>query len=135
MSNTAIHYLYRDGSNNKQGAVAVLAGELSLDQMKVVVGRLDEPDLEGLQEGAPLGLLIPGQVGLRDLQGDFQGGQATWIEEDHPWHELEAIEPTEAPPTQEMRVEAFLSLVCGVTWDDAYVPPLKAASLAAQPQP
>lgn len=101
--NTYIEYLYRDGENNKVQTRIVLPGELTLEEIK--------PFLD-------MGMyFIPYQVGLEDLQGNFQHGAALNADYDHPWHEMETVELTEVLPTVEMTAEELLARFASVEWN------------------
>ena len=86
--NTLIEYMYRDADNYKKIGTAVLAGRMTADQVRTLKGSLSDREF-----------FIPGQVGLKDLQGEFEHG-AGWDEEsDHVWHTIEAVKHTKATPT------------------------------------
>lgn len=79
---TCIRYQYRDGDNYKQLEVARFAGPAARDSVNVFLAMLES------SEGSPS--IIPGQIGLDDLQGRFANG---WSEDsDHPFHEVTAVE-------------------------------------------
>jgi len=64
--NTAITYLYRDGSNYKVAHTVFFSGAISLEARdRLLAGLLPADDPDGW------GVLIPGQVGLPDLQDRF----------------------------------------------------------------
>lgn len=102
--NTYIEYLYRDEENNKVWKSIVLPGQMTLEQI--------EPYLD---DGK---YFIPHQVGLEDLQGKFQHGAGPRSDIDHPWHEMNRIEPTEALPTVEMTAEELLVRFSEVEWNE-----------------
>lgn len=77
--NTELHYLYRDAGNYKFRNCEVINGVLELRQIQAY-----------LWEGT---FFIPSEVGLTDLQPD------PLTAEDHIWHEIEALEPTNEAPT------------------------------------
>ncbi len=122
--NTRLSYMYRDADNYKVGGEAVFQGRFRLGEDLL-------PLLMSLarSEGAPS--LIPGQVGLPDLQDSFQGCESRWDpERDHPWHEVTGIEPVLAestPPTQDRSVFEFsrdvIRVGLGGGWDESYRPP------------
>lgn len=64
--NTEIRYLYRDGSNYKVDHTVVFAGAITLAARDRLLGGLLPPD-----DPDEWGDLIPGQVGLPDLQSTF----------------------------------------------------------------
>jgi hypothetical protein len=64
--NTAITYLYRDGSNYKVDHTVVFSGPVTLQARdRLLAGLLPPDDPDGW------GSIIPGQVGLPDLQNRF----------------------------------------------------------------
>jgi len=84
--NTKLTYLYRDGSNYKQWEDVVLAGAVDPEMIR-----------RSLWEG---NFFIPQAVGLPALQDRFAAqGYAFPNEDDHAWHEIEAVEPTQESPT------------------------------------
>lgn len=112
-ANTAVTYLYRDAANWKAGAVVVFRGRATPEQVDVLLAALKDDGL------------IPGQVGLKDLQDAFSG--SCWDEElDHPWHEVQEIVLTADAPTDERTFGEFAMAVAAVGaqgWNEAYVPP------------
>lgn len=81
-------YQYRDGSNYKVSREVVLSGapRYAAEIRRALMG-LDLSDAPSL---------IPGQVGLPDLQDSFAGCSSRWDPEaDHPWHELLSVELVE----------------------------------------
>mgnify|MGYP006297476743 CR=1 FL=1 len=82
MSNTAIQYCYRDASNYKQWERVVIAGE---------IGRKDFTPVLRRQE-----FFVPTEVGLDGLQSRFDDWPTA---DDHDWHVLEDVTPTDEPPT------------------------------------
>lgn len=77
--NTKIAYLYRDASNYK-----------TYNEV-IINGGLEEKDiLQFLKDGE---FFIPSEVGLKDLQ------PGTFSVDDHIWHEIEYIVPTDEEPT------------------------------------
>mgnify|MGYP006305427429 CR=1 FL=1 len=84
--NTRITYLYRDGSNYKQWDEVVVAGTVAPETIRC---HLWEGDF-----------FIPQAVVLPALQNRFAAqGYDFPNEDDHAWHEIEAVEPTEEAPT------------------------------------
>jgi len=92
--NTQISYMYRDGANYKFPGAVVLEGPVTEEQIR--------PHLhEGLY-------FIPGDVrfpSLHPTHCEFDG------DIDHPWHELDSVEQTEAKPTVDLTAEEFLRLL------------------------
>lgn len=73
--NTKITYLYRDGSNYKVDAAVVFAGAITLgdrDRLLAAMLPADDEDLWGV--------IIPGQVGLPDLQNRFGATEVAMLE-------------------------------------------------------
>lgn len=106
--NTRFSYMYRDASNYKTGAELVLAGEVKPADRELIAERLDQGEW-----------FIPSQVGLRDLQRDFNVEGALY-EDDHVWHELDVhdIEPVDAAPTVEMSWGELVARFAAVSdWD------------------
>ena len=115
--NTRISYQYRDGANNKTGMEVILAGAPDADLMQSIIAAMD------CDGGGGVPSFIPGQVGLPDLQNNFQG-DTQWDEGiDHPWHELIDIWRTRAEPTVGMTMAELASKMQAVTWDPGYLPP------------
>lgn len=73
--NTAIIYQYRDGSNYKVGHTVVFSGSVTLHARdRLLAGLLPPDDPDGW------GFLIPGQVGLPDLQNRFHQNEIRVLE-------------------------------------------------------
>lgn len=105
MPNTKISYMYRDASNHKQAMTIVLAEAISDEDKKRIHAKLDD-----------VKYFIPSQIGLEDLQGRFHNGLD--FEEDHVWHELTSIQPTDATPTTTMSAAELVSRFNAVNqWD------------------
>jgi hypothetical protein len=110
--NTKVSYMYRDGYNYKTANEVVFAGQISPQQVE---------DLgKALKDRA---YVIPGQVGLEDLQDSFMDASEWNPDADHVWHELAEIAYTSKPPTEPQTVAEFVERVKSVTWDDQYKPP------------
>lgn len=74
-NNTAITYLYRDGSNYKVDHTVVFSGAIRLEARdRLLSGLLPPDDADGW------GVLIPGQVGLPDLQNRFYRKEIATLE-------------------------------------------------------
>lgn len=73
--NTKIYYLYRDGSNYKEGKEIILEGTLFPQQIDDIFKKFDNDEF-----------FIPSQVGLINLQDRMVNFPN---EDDHVWHELE----------------------------------------------
>lgn len=93
--NTLLEYLYRDASNYKQHGSVVMAGALSLKDIRHLL-------IDGEY-------FIPLQAGLPDLQHKFgEQGFEYPTEDDHAWHEIVLLRPTSRKPTVSLRREEFL---------------------------
>lgn len=107
--NTRLSYLYRDASNYKQAASVVLAGPTGAADRALIASRLDQGEW-----------FIPSEVGLRDLQRDFQSGNKLYAD-DHVWHELDVtigIAATADAPTVAMSWGELVARFAAVTeWD------------------
>jgi hypothetical protein len=104
MANTEFSYMYRDASNWKQFETVVLAGEISQQDIDLIMSKLEDGNL-----------FIPEQVGLSSLQGKWP----LLNNDDHIWHELRRddlkivdISPTISVTTKEL-VENFRN----ISWD------------------
>jgi len=64
--NTAITYLYRDGANYKVSRTAIFAGPITLEARDRLLGAMMPSEDQDLW-----GVIIPGQIGLQDLQNQF----------------------------------------------------------------
>jgi hypothetical protein len=84
---TLIEYMYRDASNYKTTKVVLLEGRLTDQQIEKILGTLEDKMF-----------FIPGQVGLPDLQGEFEHGAGWHEQDDHVWHELQSIEYRDGRP-------------------------------------
>lgn len=110
-------YQYRDADNFKAGERPFVLNDLT----ELGVARLEEL----LQHD-----FIPGLIGLRDLQNDFNAGLTYWDpERDHLWHEFVGLDVAEFPLRNDAieykasQVLAALEgqVACG--WDETYRPP------------
>lgn len=106
-ANTRIHYLYRDGSNYKQGHEVIVAGELSWEDI--------QPHLD---EGTHF---IASQVGLENIQTMWEEKGFTFpTEDDHVWCEIDEddIDYTPLDPTVEITAEELKAAFAAVQeWD------------------
>ncbi len=104
MANTQISYLYRDASNYKQFESVILEGELSENDIGIIIKKL----VDGV-------LFIPEQVGLESLQQKFDDLN----DDDHIYHELhrEGIGLVEAPPTITLSAKELVRNFQNVNWD------------------
>lgn len=108
--NTAMSYMYRDGSNYKDYTNIVLAGEIT------------DIDRDVIQKSLDGGVyFIPEQVGLPANRLD----QYSRDEDDHPYCELDPIygfKLTSADPTEEFTMEELVAAFAAVTvWDESFV--------------
>jgi len=113
-----VSYTYRDADNYRTSLAVALPGEADSKAVDDLFGRLDA-------EGG----FVPGQVGLPDLQMNFNEGMTFWDEErDHPFHEIDDISVVSAVPPGTMVLNSLsatdlIENVAAVTaWDDAYRP-------------
>jgi hypothetical protein len=111
-------YTYRDADNYKVSLQVAVPGELSDQDVNRLLVRL--ADGEGF---------VPGQIGLPDLQMNFNGGITYWDEErDHPFHEIDDITVVERAPNGSMMLNSLtaadlLDKALGVIqWDEDYRP-------------
>ena len=132
---TCVSYIYRDGNNYKQAGKAYFSGPTSRDSVNAFLSMLDSSD------GSPS--MIPGQIGLDDLQSQFLN---EWDDDsDHPFHEITSIElidfnemeSRDAALTSE---QSFDDFVCAMFhtlgefggWDQAYRPDFAQQSALAE---
>lgn len=103
---TDLHYTYVDGNGYKQDKTVILAGEVTLEQIKPYLD-------EGLY-------FIPSQVRLEDLQKGFLA-YGPLGENDHVWHKIEEgdITTTEKEPTMALTATELLRKFKQVVWDEA----------------
>ena len=100
--NTEIRYLYRDGSNYKVDHQVIFKGAITLEGRDRLLGGLLPPD-----DPDEWGDLIPGQVGLPDLQNRFHVREIAALEA--------LLAPQEGParhqigPTERDRLETLLT--------------------------
>lgn len=93
--NTRLVYLYRDASNYKATMSAVLAGELSTEEIEVLRGAIA---LAAAGAGIDSVAFSPVDLGLPPAQDALWAYHAR-NEDDHIYNELLDIEPTAAPVT------------------------------------
>lgn len=110
-------YQYRDADNFKAGERPFILNDLT----ELGVARLEEL----LQRD-----FIPGLIGLRDLQNDFNEGRTFWDNErDHLLHEFLGLDVTESPLRNDAieykasQVLAALEGQIAKGWDETYRPP------------
>ena len=131
--NTRLTYMYRDADNYKVGKEVVFKGIFRL-------GEDLAPMLLALDRSEGSTSLIPGQVGLDDLQDSFTGCASRWDpERDHPWHEVTSVAPVlaaELPATDGRSIFEFsrdvIRAAVGDGWNEAYLPPFHAVMMARQ---
>lgn len=110
-----LHYLYVDADNYKAAGAVTLVNDVTMDQRAEILALCQEE-------------FIPGQVGLPDLQNQFNSGLTYWDEDrDHPFHRITAIEDSEGEPKSETPrasdIFAKITACAEQGWDDAYRPP------------
>ena len=93
--NTRVIYLYRDASNYKAAASAVLAGELDSEQIAVLRGAIA---VAAVGAGIDPASFSPVDLGLPPAQESLWAHHSR-NEDDHVYNELLDIEPTAAPVT------------------------------------
>jgi hypothetical protein len=95
MPNTSFSYLYRDASNYKLFEAAILEGEMSEDDIALILSKRSEENL-----------FLPSQVGLEPLQKRWDNLN----DDDHVWHELNADDVTtvDVPPTIKMTAKELV---------------------------
>lgn len=99
MPNSRIDYLYRDGSNYKQDGSVVLAGELTDEQRALILEHAEA--------------FLPDQVGLPVLYEAW----SSHYEDDHPWHEITAIETVSSKPTHPESAADLAERFRDIEWD------------------
>ena len=107
MGNTRILYGYRDASNYKTYP----------EEDVIVSGELAWADFEPVLHMGEM--FIPSEIGLPDLQSQLENFPT---EDDHIWHELIDLEPTEKDPTVEVaanEINARLQSIGDSGWDEA----------------
>lgn len=96
-ANTRIDYMYRDASNYKEHLSFVLDGAMSLQEATRLCRFL----------GGDGDDFLPLMVGLEAADWSSDGGGGRY-KDDHPWHELTRIEPTDAEG-EGVTVQQFLA--------------------------
>ena len=115
--NTKFRYLYRDGSNNKNGGEVIFGGTpASLDEASDSLESLFDEDQ----------YFIAGQLGIPEIflwnpDVEYNPDDARTYPEtmgpgnyciaegvDHCWHEFDYLESTEAPPTDPRTIQKFI---------------------------
>lgn len=98
--------MYRDASNYKECETVIVAGEVSRDELLHFCST-ENGDDNGF---------IPSQVGLEDLQPRMINFPS---DDDHVWHELLEVTPTEMEPSIKMTaVELLLKFrAANDNWD------------------
>lgn len=104
--NTLVRYTYRDGNNYKKNNSCIIKGELTQDDIDVILGCLSEGEY-----------FIPRQVGLPEER--FEDGLT---EDDHCWFELDQdfCSPTLSEPTAAITAKELVKAFCEAKgkWDD-----------------
>ena len=93
--NTKINYLYRDADNYKMQNECVIKGEITPEQIAVILSCLNTGEF-----------FIPEQVGMPAMRFSKYDPQS-----DHPWMELQedSFEPTSCKPTIDMTAEELVN--------------------------
>ena len=111
LPNTRINYLYRDADNWKTRESVVVSGQVQFKDIKLYLREKE--------------YFIPEQVGLDSLNGYD-------VINDHSWHEILAVEPTDDKPTIELTAEELIAKfkqAHNEGWDDSPFNEVLAASL------
>ena len=87
--NTEVSYLYRDACNYKTFDTVIIAESLDIAEIRPFL-------VDGL-------LFIPSEIGLPNLQ------PKELTEDDHVWHEVETLRPTQDAPTIAMDAAALIA--------------------------
>ena len=93
--NTRFSYQYTDANNYKNFDDVIIAGHVSFSQLEPL-----------LHEGE---FFIPSEVGLPDLQN------LPLTYDDHIWHTVTSVEPTEEKETVSIGAKHFLALFANVS--------------------
>lgn len=128
-----LSYQYRDGDNYKVGADVYFEGAPRW-------GKGVRSMLLALDSGEGRPSMIPGMVGLEDLQDSFQtsSGNRWDPDRDHPWHEVTGIEMVQAgegcAPSGSFDdfAKAVFSAAFVKGWDESYKPPFYPEMAARQ---
>lgn len=97
--------MYRDGSNYKQYGREVFPGALTEEQVATIWVNTADDDFH----------ILPAQVDLPVVAENFESHYS----DDHPWHELLSIEPTDAHTTMTTPVADWFELWVDIEWDEA----------------
>lgn len=122
-----VSYMYRDGGNNRVGGAVVFRPEMAprhfIEQALIRACFIEDG----------VAFIVPGQVGLKDLQASFLGCAHVWEPElDHAMHEITGIDWTSvATPSDGRSFSEFVSECIDVAlgeggWNEAYKPPFYA---------
>lgn len=102
--NTRLEYMYRDGHNYKQFNEVVIAGEITIDQLRPCY-----------YEGQ---FFVPSEVGLEDLQ------VFPYRDCDHIWHEILETTRTQDVPTAAVTAKSLFERfqqAAAVEWNTTLV--------------
>lgn len=126
-TNTQLTYMYKDGNNYKTSRTVTFSGSPGgPSALRALILACDS--------SAGNASIIPGEVGLKDLQDSFTGCQSPWDpEQDHPWHEITDITPIDPSISEELDAEKdersfqeFCQQLCSQAilegWDESYTP-------------
>ena len=121
---TILSYFYRDQLNSKVGASVVFAAEVAPRPY------LAQAFLRACRLRQGVASMVPGQVGLKDLQASFLGCEHVWDPAiDHSFHEISGLSWTHASTPTDLRtfsefVNQCIDVVLGSQgWDEGYRPP------------
>jgi hypothetical protein len=104
--NTIIQYHYQDAANYKSHSEDdILEGTLTEKEKTALLDKFQ-------QEG-----FVPSQIGLNDLQGELQQyDQSSFNDDDHCFHQLDAVEATQAEPNHSMTAKEFYNKMMTTNW-------------------
>jgi hypothetical protein len=129
MNNTALSYKYRDYAGYSTEETVIFEGSLTLEEVNQIKNKFLSDMTGGWDpEDDIYGQIIPGQIGLDDLQDKVGNEGREWDEDlDHIFHVVTDIYATGSENTHGL-VKSFMDRVLGVSWDLFYEPSLLARS-------
>lgn len=98
--NTHVSYMYRDGSNYKLQAEAILKGSLTQEEIDEIFKKTQDKVFTGSH------FFYPGNIGLH--APTFVSEGYAEYDDDPDWHELLEVYPTDKEATCEVTAAAFL---------------------------
>ncbi len=128
MKNTAIEYSYTDYGNWDARHRIVIAGEMTSEMIAKLKTHLIKDMCFNHPDPEKYGQIIPGQIGLKDLQSDVGNPGRDWDDNDHIFHVVEDISQTDEAPTYSdsaFTVQYLVDRIASTKWDlTGYEPPL-----------